>query len=122
MLVQVRETLRYDALSFAVTYAHVVGAELPAAVYVAIVVAALGIAAWRAPRTPAGFSAALAVVLLTTFAVGKKAFCNYYFFVIGALCVAVAATEQPVVDRPAPEPWATGRRGPHAEPNRETAS
>jgi hypothetical protein len=39
----------------------------------------------------------------------KQAFANYYFFVIGALCVAVAATRQPAASRSAAEPWATGR-------------
>ena len=92
VLVQVRERLRYDALSFAVTFAHATGTELPGLVYVALVAGAVALAAWRAPRTPAGFAAGLGAVLLTTFAVGKKAFCNYYFFVIAVLALAIAAS------------------------------
>ena len=44
------------------------------------------------PRNAAGFAAAMAIVSVAAFAFGKKAFCNYYFFVIGALVTAVAAT------------------------------
>ena len=50
---------------------------------------------WRSPRTPAGFAASLALVSLAFFAFNKQAFCNYYFFVIGALCCAIAATTPP---------------------------
>jgi hypothetical protein len=39
----------------------------------------------------------------------KQAFANYYFFVIGALCVAVAAAD------PADPPWAAGRRAGRTE-------
>ena len=50
---------------------------------------------WRSPRTPAGFAASLALISLAFFAFNKQAFCNYYFFVIGALCCAIAATIRP---------------------------
>lgn len=46
----------------------------------------------RADRSMAGFSGALALCLLMVFLVSKKAFCNYYFFVIAALCAAVSAS------------------------------
>jgi hypothetical protein len=82
----------------------------------------MALALWRVARTPAGFALGVAALFLAFFVLNKQAFANYYFFVIGALCVAVAATDQSVADRPPPEPWTTGRRGPHAEPNRETAS
>ena len=45
----------------------------------------------RAPRSPAGFAAAMALTSLVFFAFNKQAFCNYYFFVIGAICCAIAA-------------------------------
>jgi hypothetical protein len=92
LLVQVNEKLRPDALSFAVTYAQTYGHELSTAAYGLIVLAAIALAAWRAPATPAGFVAALAVVLFTTFAFGKKAFCNYYFFVLATMCAAIAVS------------------------------
>ncbi len=34
----------------------------------------------------------MALVLLVFFAFNKQAFCNYYYFVIGALCTALAAS------------------------------
>ena len=49
-----------------------------------------GLALWRAARTPAGFALGVSALFLAFFALNKQAFANYYFFVIGALCVAVA--------------------------------
>jgi hypothetical protein len=51
----------------------------------------IAMALWRAPRTPAGFAAAVAVTFTVFFAFSKQAFGNYYFFVIGALACALAA-------------------------------
>jgi hypothetical protein len=76
----------------------------------AVAAAVTGLALWRAARTPAGFALGVSAVFLAFFVLNKQAFANYYFFVIGALCVAVAATQQPAASRPAAEPWATGRR------------
>lgn len=90
LAVQVREVLRYDALSVAVPYAQAAGAPMSGAIYVSIVALATMLAAWRAPRGVGGFAAALAVTLLTTFAFGKKAFCNYYICVIAVLAMAIA--------------------------------
>lgn len=46
-------------------------------------------------NTPSGFAAAVAATTFSMFAFGSKAFCNYYFFVIGALCCAIAAWPGP---------------------------
>ncbi len=92
LMVQVNESLRLDALSLSVNYWRSTGHEMSALMYGSIVLAALGLAAWRAPATPGGYAAAMAVVLFTTFAFGKKAFCNYYFFVIATLCAAIAVS------------------------------
>lgn len=43
-------------------------------------------------NTAGGFATSIAFSLLITFAFGSKAFCNYYYFVIGALCCGVAAS------------------------------
>jgi hypothetical protein len=88
---------------------------------VAFAVAAviMGLALWRAARTPAGFALGVAATFLAFFVLNKQAFANYYFFVIGALCVAVAAAQQLVAARPAPEPWATGL---HARPKIDEAA
>jgi hypothetical protein len=48
----------------------------------------------RFPATPAGFAAASALVLLAFFAFNKQAFCNSYFFVLGALSCALAAAHE----------------------------
>jgi hypothetical protein len=56
-----------------------------------VVAVASAVAVWRLPRTPAGFGAATALTFLAFFAFNKQAFCNYYFFVVGALAVTLAA-------------------------------
>ena len=48
---------------------------------------------WRAPRTPSGFAASLAFMLMAFFAFSRQGGGNYYFAVIGALCCAVAASQ-----------------------------
>lgn len=104
VLVQIRENLRYDSLSLAVSYATRTGSPLPGAVHGLIVASAIGLAAWRAERTPAGFAAALAAVLFTTFAFGKKAFCNYYLFALVATGLAVAVSRSPRAEPSATRP------------------
>lgn len=47
---------------------------------------------FRTPASPAMFSGALAFLLLVFFGFGKQGAINYYFLVIGALCVATAAS------------------------------
>jgi hypothetical protein len=51
-------------------------------------------AIWRAPRSPAGFAVAIALIFLPFIAFNKQAFANYYYFVIGALCCALAASNK----------------------------
>jgi hypothetical protein len=56
----------------------------------------------RLPRTPAGFAAAIGLTLAAFFAFNKQAFCNYYYFVIAAFCIAIAASiEMKLPDRQA---------------------
>ena len=57
--------------------------------FVALVVAT-GLVLWRCRRTAAGFAAGTALVFFAFFAFNKQAFANYYYFVIGAMCCAVA--------------------------------
>ncbi len=94
VMVQVHEELRMDALSLAVPYATFTGHALPGLAYGVLVVAATAVAAWRAPRTAAGGATAVAVVLATTFLFGKKAFCNYYLFVLAITCAAIAVRHE----------------------------
>ena len=86
----------------------------------AVAAVVMVLALWRAARTPAGFALGVAALFLVFFVLNKQAFANYYFFVIGALCVAVAATERPPAARPLPKPWVTGRRGKRPESGRES--
>ena len=81
---------RPDALSFP---AWLGGAHEQrwSALSVGALVAALVIAGWRAPRTPAGFAAALALLYFGFFSFGGHAFCNHYYFILGLLCIAAAA-------------------------------
>lgn len=86
---QVYQPFRVEALSYLAWWAQ--DHERPSTV-LAFVAAALGLglAFWRAPRTPAGFAAASGTVLLLFFAFNKQAFCNYYALVVGAFACAAA--------------------------------
>jgi 4-amino-4-deoxy-L-arabinose transferase-like glycosyltransferase len=45
------------------------------------------------PRSAGGFALAVAIVYFVFFAFNKQAFVQYYYFVIGALCCALAVWE-----------------------------
>jgi hypothetical protein len=98
VLLQLREPFRLDSLSF--TRALVAQGwplDKEGALLVSLSAGALGIglAWWRAPRTPAGFAASLGVTCFLLTAFGKKAFLNYYFMVVAFLLIAVAASRSP---------------------------
>jgi uncharacterized membrane protein len=95
VLLQFRQPFRDDALSALVPLVHagaprLLGTILP----LALAPLAALLATARGRRTPAGFALAIAVTYLVFLAVNKQAFCNYYFFPLGALCAAIAATEE----------------------------
>lgn len=87
---QFHQPFRADALAYTAWLAH--GNVPPSWLAFVVVIPAAALALWRSPRTPAGFAAAIAIIFFCFFAFNKQAFCNYYFFVLGALCCAVAAT------------------------------
>ena len=93
--VQELAPFRWDALSYLVWYGfrgHLVTEPSTALFWSTFAaLAALTISLWRSPRTPAGFAASLSLLSIGFFAFNKQAFCNYYFFVIGAMCSAIAA-------------------------------
>jgi hypothetical protein len=90
--VQVRQPFRPDALSYpAGLYAWRGVVLLTIVAFIALAVV-MCVALARTPRTPAGFAAATAVTFAVFFALNKQAFANYYYFVIGALATAVAAS------------------------------
>jgi hypothetical protein len=91
VFLQFLQPFRPDALSFPAFWVAQ-GAE-PVAEYLVFIAAAcaIAIACWRSPRTAAGFCGAVSLTYLAFFTFAKQAFCNYYYFVIGALCCAIAA-------------------------------
>lgn len=64
------------------------------------VVAMVWLVLWRV-RGRVTFPSAISLVLLAFFAVNKQAFANYYYLVVGALCVAAADSEGALAARPA---------------------
>jgi hypothetical protein len=89
---QVREPFRTDSLSVLAWLAKR-GVSVPtiATTLLAGAVAA-ALALWKLPRSAGGLAAGTALMMFVLFAFGKKAFCNYYFFVLGALAVTIAAS------------------------------
>jgi hypothetical protein len=93
VLYHMQGPFRIDALSFASDLARKGIVQLPSWVgFVALVPASLA-CLWRLPRSPAAYAGAVASTLLPFFMLGIQAFCNYFFFLIAALCTAVAATD-----------------------------
>lgn len=99
---QMQEPFRRDSLSF-LTWAAAAGIGAGSflwSVGAATVGAVLSLVVTR--NTAAGFATSVALTTFTLFAFGSKAFCNYYFFAIGALCCAIAAI--PPARERGPEP------------------
>ena len=94
VLLQMREPFRPDSLSY-LSFADRLGLGHLSRVWsVAAALLAVSVATICTPRTAAGVAASLAISCLAMFAFGSKAFCNYYFFVVAALCATVAATPE----------------------------
>lgn len=89
---QTVQPFRTDALSF--PSALVAMGYTPQAVVPTLLLLtglALALVLWRAPRTPQGFAASVTLVLGVFFAFNKQSFCNYWYLVLGASALAVAA-------------------------------
>jgi len=97
---QLHQPQRSDALSYVAALARA-GLPVPAWLAFAALVPVLGLALWRGARGASGFAIAAGALYLVFFALNKQAFCNYYFFALGALCCGIAAT-QPVASPVAP--------------------
>jgi len=83
---------RPDALSFS---SMLVAHRLPAVpqwLMVLVVALANWLALKKSPRTPSGFALSAAFVSLIFFALNRQAFCGYYFYCVGALCMAFVST------------------------------
>lgn len=98
---QFHQPFRADALSYLVPLKVSQGTIAPWWTAFAFAAVAGLLALWRCPRTPAGFSIGVALVLFAFFATSKQAFCNYYVLVLAALCCALAATPGLVQVKPA---------------------
>lgn len=97
--VQKEAPFRDDALSYLVWLRHRHGVEPGMAIPMLAMLAGMALALWRCPRDPSGFAAAVAMTYLPFIAFNKQAFANYYYFVIGSLCCAVAAAPAPLRPR-----------------------
>jgi hypothetical protein len=89
ILLQFRQPLRPDALS----YLNLFPSLASAAGWLSLLLI-LPTLAWvlrREQPGPAGFARGAALVLLVFFAFNKQAFCNYYYLVVGTLCLAAGA-------------------------------
>ena len=90
---QIHQPFRPDALSYPSWWVSHGGQPITWLAFVAVIPVLL-LVLWKAERGPAGFALAVVVVLLVFFVFSKQAFCNYYYFVIGGLCTALAAAFQ----------------------------
>jgi hypothetical protein len=91
---QVVQPFRPDTLSFLGLWTAAGHAPPPVTPF--FVVATLLAAYWalrRFPATPQGFAAGAALVLLGFFTFNKQSFCNFYFFIVGALSCALAVAQ-----------------------------
>jgi hypothetical protein len=99
---QFQQPFRMESLSYLPWWVNRGHPQPPLWVPFALTSVAIALAVWRAPRTPAGFAAAVGFVYCTFFAFNKQAFVNYYYFVVGAFCIALAAYRTREPDEPAP--------------------
>ena len=99
---QVHQPFRNDALSYLAWVAQDGGPRLPTFLAVVAALTGLGLGLLRLARTPAGFAGTCALTYLGFFAFNKQAFCNYYYFLIGALLVTVGATAPALGQPPSP--------------------
>jgi hypothetical protein len=90
---QAIQPLRVDSSSIPGLLARMGMQVPPAWLGFAIAGFALLLAAWRAPRTTAGYAGAVAFVFLVFFVFSKQAFGNYFLFPLAALASAVAVTD-----------------------------
>ena len=89
---QLYQPFRADALSYPAWWAAQGGQPITWLAFV-VIIPALVLVLWRAERRPAGFALGVGLVCLVFFAFNKQAFCNYYYFVIAALCCALAVSK-----------------------------
>lgn len=102
---QVVQPFRPDSLSYLAWFHQQGGPAASAAWGFGAAGIAAAVALWRAPRSPAGFAATFALTLFAFVAFNKQAFANYYYLIVGLLCVAAAAAgsnAEPITAESAP--------------------
>lgn len=82
---------RKDSLNYTALLARMNGYVTPQSLGFVVLLLCLGLCLWRAPRNELGFALSLAFINCGFFAFGKQAFVNYYYFIAGILCCALAA-------------------------------
>jgi hypothetical protein len=92
LTVQLRVPLRTDLISYAAFFARRGWFVFPTWVAFLYLPAGILLGLWKAPRSAAGFAAAVALLFMPFFALSKQGSPNYYFLELGALCVTLAAT------------------------------
>jgi 4-amino-4-deoxy-L-arabinose transferase-like glycosyltransferase len=93
----ITQPFRADSMSYVAWLGHNGQPGLPLWLGFAMLVPAGALVLWRAARTPAGFAASTAIVLLVFFVFSKQAFVHYFYLVIGCLCCAIAAMQPTAV-------------------------
>jgi len=83
--------MRFDSLGFGPEIANMAGGDVPGWVPFAAAGIAVLLALLRAPWTPSGFAIATGLAILAFFIVARQAFPNYYFLVVGAIAIGIAA-------------------------------
>ncbi len=92
IVLQLHQPYRADALSFLAWWGNGDPAWTgPFWLAFAALAVAAALSLWRGERSPAGFATAVAFCFFAFFGFNKQAFANYYYFLLGALCCAVAA-------------------------------
>lgn len=87
---QIKQPFRPDALSYAAWIFKYNRWQPPIWIAFGAVIAASALVLKRGARTPMGFASGTALIFFAFFVFNKQAFANYYIFVLGALCCALA--------------------------------
>jgi hypothetical protein len=89
-VLDIREVYRTDCLSLVSYLANTNVVKLSKWSGLIAIVPVIALGLWRAPRTATGFAALVAATHFTVYVFSTHAFCNEYYNVVGALCLAVA--------------------------------
>lgn len=92
--VQLHVPLRLDLISYSAYLVNKGAPVLPTWAPFLYLPVGIYVALRKAARTPAGFAAACALLLLPFFTLSKQGAPNYYYFVIGMLCCALGLAAQ----------------------------